>query len=89
MDITQIFGVGGGILGALALFFAGLKTNTANVWKGEAEAQKARGDRLFNELEEIKNRLTHIEGYNRVLVSIIATIDPDRIASLRNTQEGE
>ncbi|MBT2383861.1 hypothetical protein J7E86_09720 [Streptomyces sp. ISL-11] len=56
---------------------------TAEVWKSEAEAQKARADRLQDDLTEIKLRLGRIEAENGRLIELLTALDPARVAALR------
>jgi small-conductance mechanosensitive channel len=67
----------------VAVVVAAFRTNTARVWKEEAEAQKARAERLENDLKEIKERLTHIERDNARLVALLTSLDPNRLAAIR------
>ncbi|MFD8594545.1 hypothetical protein ACFV1L_06050 [Kitasatospora sp. NPDC059646] len=52
------------------------------MWKGEAEAQKTRADRLQSDMNEIKERLTRIEAENQRLIELLTAIDPSRIPHL-------
>ncbi|QJS14192.1 hypothetical protein HKX69_05875 [Streptomyces argyrophyllae] len=61
---------------------AAWRLNTAKVWKEEAEAQRARADRLQQDMEEIKERLARIEDENKNLVKLLTALDPERINSL-------
>lgn len=70
-------------IAAAVVILAAFRTNTARVWKEEAEAQKARAERLENDLKEIKERLTHIERDNARLVALLTSLDPTRLAALR------
>ncbi|MET8702743.1 hypothetical protein ABZW10_28370 [Kitasatospora sp. NPDC004723] len=84
MTPTDIFGFAGtaaSVVAALVMVRASWQMNSAQVWKGEAEAQKTRADRLQDDLNEIKDRLTRIEAENRRLVELITTLDPSRIRS--------
>jgi formiminotetrahydrofolate cyclodeaminase len=83
LEILNFGGALAGVAGAVCLVLASVRTNSARIWKEEAEAQKTRADRLFSELEEIKNRLTHLEGYNATLVALLSTIDPQKLEELR------
>ncbi|MFE5092092.1 hypothetical protein ACFRCI_17305 [Streptomyces sp. NPDC056638] len=88
MSPSEIFGLAGTlsvILAASAVVFASFKTNTAKVWKEEAEAQKARGDRLEASLKEINTRLSRIEAENKQLVQLLTSLDPSRLAVVRLT----
>jgi len=70
--------------GALAVVITSIRTNATRIWKEEAEAEKRRADRLFEELEEVKNRLTDLENYTKTLVVILSTVDPQKLDDLRN-----
>ncbi|MFC8099443.1 hypothetical protein [Streptomyces sp. NPDC057363] len=59
------------------------RTNTAKVWKEEAEAQTARANRLETDLKEIKERLTQIERDNRRLISLLTSLDPTQLNAYR------
>ncbi|MFJ9900242.1 hypothetical protein ACIQPR_43630 [Streptomyces sp. NPDC091280] len=85
MDFQALFayaGMGATAIAALVMTKAAWRLNTARVWKEEAEAQKARADRLMEDLTEIKERLTRIEDENKRLVQILLSLDPERIAAL-------
>lgn len=84
LDLLNTYGIP--IAGLLALVFAGIRANSARIWREEAEAYKARADRTLEELEEIRKRLTHLEGYNATLVSLLSTIDPQRLQELRDSR---
>ena len=73
------------ILAALAVVIASFKTNTAKVWREEAEAQKQRADRLAGDLTEIKNRLSRIEAENKRLIQLLTSLDPNRLALFQLT----
>lgn len=79
MNVADYIGMSVGIAGGLSVFLASRKTNTAKVWKEEAEAQKARADRLENDLQEIKERLTRIEDENKRLIELLTALDPARL----------
>lgn len=84
-EIATLVGFGATITTSLALVVAALRTNTAKVWKEEAEAQKARGDRLEASLNEINTRLSRIEAENKQLVKLLTHLDPSRLAVVRLT----
>jgi len=44
---------------------------TAEIWKGEAEAQKARADRLEAQLDELTGRVARLETENRHLSELV------------------
>ncbi len=86
MTLTQFFSYTGPVatfIAAAVVILAAFRTNTARVWKEEAEAQKARAERLENDLKEIKERLTHIERDNARLVALLTSLDPNRLAAIR------
>ncbi|MEV5913377.1 hypothetical protein AB0M00_31355 [Streptomyces chartreusis] len=86
MTLSQFFSYTGPLatfIAAAVVIFAAFRTNTARVWKEEAEAQKARAERLENDLKEIKERLTHIERDNARLVALLTSLDPTRLAAAR------
>ncbi|MFE2462979.1 hypothetical protein [Streptomyces sp. NPDC059402] len=69
---------------ALAVVVLGaFRTNTAKVWKEEAEAQKARADRLEMDVSEIKKSLARIEAENKRLLELPTALDPERVRSIR------
>ena len=82
IEFLNYGGVLAGTGGAVALILSSIKTNSAKVWREEAEAQKTRADRLIGELEEVKDRLTELEGYTRALVRLLSTIDPQKLEEL-------
>ncbi|MGW5773115.1 hypothetical protein ACWEVY_28685 [Streptomyces longwoodensis] len=86
MSISEVLSLTGPIatFSAIAVVVvASLRTNTAKVWKEEAEAQKARAERLETDLKEIKERLSRIESENARLIELLTALDPERIRSLR------
>lgn len=86
MTPSQFFSYSGPLatfIAAAVVIFAAFRTNTARVWKEEAEAQKARADRLADDLTEIKNRLTRIERENARLIQLLTALDPNRLAAVR------
>ncbi|MEU5577770.1 hypothetical protein ABZ791_10825 [Streptomyces huasconensis] len=87
MTFSQLFSYSGPLatlIAAAVVIFAAFRTNTARVWKEEAEAQKARAERLETDLKEIKDRLTHIERDNARLVALLTALAPSRIAATRH-----
>jgi predicted nuclease with TOPRIM domain len=83
-DIFDYAGLISGAVAAIVIIRAAWHINTANVWKEEAEAQRARADRLQTDMEEIKERLSRIEDENKRLIELLTALDPARIAALRN-----
>ncbi|OLZ74239.1 hypothetical protein AV521_00635 [Streptomyces sp. IMTB 2501] len=72
------------VVGGFVVVRAAREVKTAEVWKAEAEAQKARADRLQEDLTEIKDRLGRIEEENKRLVQLVSTIDPERLNIFRH-----
>ncbi|MFB7782074.1 hypothetical protein ACFC1D_05100 [Streptomyces vinaceus] len=93
MTPTQILTAGGtlaSLVAAVVVVLAAARTSSARVWREEAEAQKTRADRLESSLSEIKERLSRIEAENKRLISLLTSLDPNRLAVLRlaaNPQE--
>lgn len=86
MTPQEIIGFGAtaaSIVAALILVRAAWQSNTAKVWKEEAEAQKTRADRLQQDMTEIKERLSRIEVENKRLIELLTALDPARVAALR------
>ncbi|MEV5883085.1 hypothetical protein AB0L74_10260 [Streptomyces sp. NPDC052020] len=86
MTINEFFSFSGPVATFVALavvVLGAFRTNTAKVWREEAEAQKARADRLAKDLTEIKDRLTRIEDENKKLVELLTALDPDRVRTIR------
>jgi hypothetical protein len=69
-----VFGSVTGI-GALAAAYVRVRSSvddqTAEIWKGEAEAQKARADRLEMALRELTDRVVRLEAENRHLSELV------------------
>ncbi|MEU3825237.1 hypothetical protein AB0F36_07915 [Streptomyces sp. NPDC029080] len=82
-DIFDCAGLLSAFAAALIIVRAAWQTNTAKVWKEEAEAQRARADRLQSDMDEIKERLSRIEDENKRLIELLTALDPERINSLR------
>jgi cell shape-determining protein MreC len=63
------------VLGSLAAAFVKIRSSvdnqTAEIWKGEAEAQKARADRLETALTELSERVARLEAENRHLSELV------------------
>ena len=62
-------------LGALAAAYVRVRSSvdnqTAEIWKGEAEAQKARADRLEAQLDELSGRVERLEAEKRHLSELV------------------
>ncbi|MEU8948787.1 hypothetical protein [Streptomyces sp. NPDC048489] len=80
-DILGYTGTAASVVAAFVLVKASWSINTANVWREEAQAQKARADRLQTDMNEIKERLTRIEAENARLIELLTALDPERISS--------
>lgn len=88
MELSEILAVTGMItlvIGALTVVFASFRTNTAKVWKEEAEAWMAKANRLEEDLTEIKERLRIIQRDNERLLQLLTAISPDQLTNLHNT----
>lgn len=83
MNVFQYSGFISTFVALAVVVIGAFRTNTAKVWKEEAEAQKARADRLAEDLTEIKDRLTRIEDENKRLVELLTALDPERVRALR------
>lgn len=76
-----LLNVAGWVFGALAVLAAlgaayvrvrsSVDNATAEIWKGEAEAQKARADRLEMALKELTDRVARLEAENRHLSELV------------------
>ncbi|MGK5496403.1 hypothetical protein [Streptomyces sp. URMC 125] len=82
-DVLRIGGYIAAFVAAVVVTRASWQTNSAKVWREEAEAQKARADRLAEDLSEIKRRLARIEEENKRLIRILTSLDPNAFRSLR------
>ncbi|WP_259454018.1 hypothetical protein [Streptomyces ginkgonis] len=69
----SVFGIAGLLVGALVVTRASRETRAIEIWRGEAEAHKARADRLQADLTEIKERLARIEEENSKLLRLLRT----------------
>ncbi|MFD7015884.1 hypothetical protein [Streptomyces sp. NPDC059928] len=81
LNAFGLVGIAATVLGGYVVLRATNEAKTAEVWRGEAEAQKARADRLQDDLTEIKQRLTSIERENQRLIEVLTALDPARLAS--------
>ena len=76
-----LLGVAGWVFGALAAIGAlasayvkvrsSVDDTTVSIWKGEAEAQKARAERLEMALTELTERVARLEAENRRLAELV------------------
>lgn len=85
MTLSQFSSITGAVATVIAAFvvvLAAARTNTAKVWKDEAEAQRTRADRLQTDMTEIKERLTRIEAENQRLIELLTALDPARVRAL-------
>ncbi|MCM1967784.1 MULTISPECIES: hypothetical protein [unclassified Streptomyces] len=80
LNTFGLVGILSTVVGGLVVVRATREARTAEVWKAEAEAQKARGDRLEADLSEIKERLKQIERKNQQLIQLLTAIDPALVA---------
>lgn len=70
---------------SLVVIRASRGARTAEVWRAEAEAQKARADRLADDLGEIKTRLARIEAENVRLRELVVALAPARLTFQADT----
>ncbi|GAA2719212.1 MULTISPECIES: hypothetical protein [Streptomyces] len=82
LDLFGIVGILATVIGGFVVVRASKETTTAEVWRSEAEAQKARADRLQKDLAEIKERLTRIEQENARLIALLTALDPTSLHRL-------
>ncbi|MFF8629692.1 hypothetical protein [Streptomyces werraensis] len=82
-DISSVTGPLATVVAALVVVLAAFRTHSAKVWREEAEAQKARAERLETDLNEIKERLTRIEAENKRLIELLTALDPARVRTQR------
>lgn len=54
MPYISSFGL---VAGALAVIVAGFRQSASNTWRANAEAEKARGDRLETEVNQLKQQV--------------------------------
>ncbi|MFI6682555.1 hypothetical protein [Streptomyces sp. NPDC050485] len=85
LNAFGLVGIAATVLGGYVVLRATNEAKTSEVWKGEAEAQKARADRLQDDLTEIKQRLTSIERENQRLIEVLTSLDPSRLAALHRS----
>ena len=83
LEILNYGGALAGVAGAVSFIIASIRTNAARIWKEEAEAHKARADRLIEELEEVKGKLSDLEDKTQVLISLLSAIDPQKLEGLQ------
>jgi predicted nuclease with TOPRIM domain len=83
MQLDNLVSLLSTLAAAAVVVYASWRRGTTNVWKEEAEAQKARADRLEDDLDEIKERLARIEKENARLIELLTALDPERLRALR------
>lgn len=83
MHLNDVVSLASTLAAASVVIYASWRRGTSNVWKEEAEAQKARADRLEDDLDEIKERLARIEKENARLIELLTALDPERLRALR------
>ncbi|WP_246430281.1 hypothetical protein [Streptomyces rectiverticillatus] len=79
LNAFGIVGILATVIGGYVVVRASKEAKTAEVWKGEAEAQKARADRLQEDLAEIKERLKRLEAEHARAIALLTALDPARI----------
>lgn len=80
LDLFGIVGILATVIGGFVVVRASKEAKTAEVWREEAAAQKARADRLQDDLAEIKERLKRIEQENARLIALLTALDPALIS---------
>ncbi|MEV6638095.1 hypothetical protein AB0M54_45970 [Actinoplanes sp. NPDC051470] len=77
VNVNTLLGTVAGVVALVALIAVAVvrwrstsDEETSRLWKGEAEAQKARADRLESGLADLTRRMTALEEENRVLRSL-------------------
>jgi uncharacterized membrane protein YqiK len=65
--------------GARARVKAAAHVATTEVWREEAEAQKARGDRLERAVEALTSEVTSLKGEIRRLTGVLRIVAPELI----------
>ncbi|MFF1450176.1 hypothetical protein ACFVYF_18855 [Streptomyces sp. NPDC058274] len=83
MHLNDLVSLISTLAAAVVVVYASWRKGTGNIWKEEAEAQKARADRLEDDLDEIKERLSRIEKENARLIELLTALDPERLRALR------
>lgn len=86
MSVTGVIEGGAAALAALGLG-AGARARvkaaqlvaTAEVWRGEAEAQKARGDRYEAAFDDLKEEISSLRSEVRRLTRILRAVAPELI----------
>ncbi|MEU1312250.1 hypothetical protein ABZ419_25610 [Streptomyces cinnamoneus] len=79
LNLFGFVGILATVVGGFVVIRASKEAKTADVWREEAAAQKARADRLQENLAEIKERLKRIEQENARLLALLTALDPTRI----------
>jgi predicted nuclease with TOPRIM domain len=83
MHLDNFISLASTLAAASVVTYASWRRGTSKIWKEEAEAQKARADRLEENLDEIKDRLSRIEKENARLIELLTALDPERLRALR------
>lgn len=65
--VVGVLGLSAALGAAFVLFKSNVNKATTELWKGEAEAQKARGDRLESALADLTVRVERVEQENKTL----------------------
>lgn len=68
--VASILGIAALIGAGIVVFRSAAAKATAELWRGEAEAQKARGDRLEQSMTDLTHRVEKLEEENKTLRSI-------------------
>lgn len=65
--VVGVLGLAAALGAAVVLFKSNVNKATTELWKGEAEAQKARGDRLQAAITDLTLRVERVEQENKTL----------------------
>ncbi|MFI6609272.1 hypothetical protein [Streptomyces sp. NPDC050507] len=68
--VLSIIGATAGLGAAVARLRSEADNESARLWRENAEAERARGDRLEQALSELQGRVTRLEAENAVLRSL-------------------
>jgi uncharacterized membrane protein YqiK len=70
--------------GAKARLKASRKVATEEVWRNEAEAQKARGDRLEEAMEQVSEELAQVKRQLVRLTEVLRAVAPELVRGVLN-----
>ena len=70
--------------GARARIKASRQVATEEVWRNEAEAQKARGDRLEEAMEQVSEELAQVKRQLVRLTEVLRAVAPELVKGVMN-----